>query len=832
MGMRWSVWSLEFCDWIYFCGIYREGTRHWITWMTKARFKCLIRYTLLPEITGSIKIGIFVSFQHSSTGLQFTVTHSLQLIGARRHEAYARMKTTQFIFDPLDQELLGVVERICHQLGIDGILKNDEFIGITSNDNNSTRGSYCSSTYLPRYLLDADEFPCGSHGSIDLAINQRNSQKRPLGPTSEAASSNLYDTKKMKGFHPDSEHLRVSSVIPETDIAKDTNTGRMDFPVGFPDSGYEGSGHVSLMGGLHTGRVSAGIDVYDTRIDIVSNAANSGTVLSRVAAAASAAADFIALIGQLAGMLPRPHDVSRATAAWIYIANLTSDNTKPNISAVAVAEPVDLDLQCKSIQFAYDDDFWIIRVPEVDEDDANGNPSLYRDITVAALFISRRLPGPDETNLKYFDKATKSAMIESLTKVYFGKALPPSAVEWRDSMESVESFKLFVFHGLGQAYLTAARSSASRRCLDVKYEVDLSFMNSFKVRDNFETYGGIAFFDAAKNPIGICFSTEPFELISPLQSDWVHAMARIRSSLIAAVTIEKHLIHTHLIVANCVDVGARESLPIHHPLRRLLKPHYFRTTSINRNAFHSLVEVNGIGYHLFAINEESYPAFLGACIKRFRYQTFPQYVTSTGLDREDVEELPFFKDGGVIWDIIQRNVAAYLKLFYKDGNVDRDPDINRYWGSCNGDPSKFYDLGPLTFDSLVDQITHSIFSITAGHQFYGGVVQYLLLPDVAPAKLVKKSNEADIETFILALCVVSLTGNPMALYCDDWSHLHAYLASDNNLHKNVIDVVGQLRQELVNLSDVIDSRNAVRVGFGRKPFDCCKPSLLESSVAK
>ena len=61
-----------------------------------------------------------------------------------------------------------------------------------------------------------------------------------------------------------------------------------------------------------------------------------------------------------------------------------------------------------------------------------------------------------------------------------------------------------------------------------------------------------------------------------------------------------HLCTTHWIKANGLGMAAREGTGPDHPIRRLLKPHYYNTALINVKSKDMLLPVGQFAYRTFA----------------------------------------------------------------------------------------------------------------------------------------------------------------------------------------------------------------------------------------
>jgi hypothetical protein len=119
----------------------------------------------------------------------------------------------------------------------------------------------------------------------------------------------------------------------------------------------------------------------------------------------------------------------------------------------------------------------------------------------------------------------------------------------------------------------------------------------------------------------------------------------------------------------------------------------------------------------------------------------------------------------------------------------------------------------------------------------GAIVEYVVDPSLIPPKIIPGKEISDLQSFIVGLCLISLTGRKQPKLINDWTHLHEYLqfSKDTSLqskYKLVLDVLAAFQQELKTLSKVIDDRNKVRqLSKLKQKFNSFIPRLLECSVS-
>ena len=392
--------------------------------------------------------------------------------------------------------------------------------------------------------------------------------------------------------------------------------------------------------------------------------------------------------------------------------------------------------------------------------------------------------------------------------------------------------------------------------VDAYYEVDLSFLGCYEVRRKYERYGSIAFFDKDRSLIAM-YCTSKKQLVRPNDIDWMHVKAHFRSTMVATCTLREHLCHNHFIISNSFMLSTRQNLSPHHPIRRLLKPHFYNTADVNWNAQHMLIPTHGIAFKLFAFNEDAWRRAFIDCLRCYRYETFPTFIEAKGLSSDELATLPLATDGLDLWNVIKTYVTRYLSIFYRKGDTDHDDrsdggdedhgdsydhdsgavsndaELVAYWQYFNNLQPGIDTALPaaMTWNNVVDHLTHCIFHVTGGHELFGAIVEYLDDPSLMPAKLSPESDVADVQTYFLQMSLISLTGKKQPPLMSDWSHLHSKDVHGDK-HEAVLQTLALFKRDLQELNEVIIQRNAVRSQTPLMNAFCSfLPTRLECSVS-
>ena len=214
----------------------------------------------------------------------------------------------------------------------------------------------------------------------------------------------------------------------------------------------------------------------------------------------------------------------------------------------------------------------------------------------------------------------------------------------------------------------------------------------------------------------------------------------------------------------------------------------------------------------------------------FKYETLPEMVASKKLSKEMEKQIPLCTDGLPVWEAFLKFFESYVGFFYPDeSSITTDVDLRRFWlnvdlkGEFNA--RQTYGLPQLSKKALVEYLTHLAFTVTAGHELNGTIVQYLMSPKAAALKLRPGKDEADIQTFVQDLILIGLTGAPRPKLNEDWLHL---LPNKSEVKKMYAD----LKTDLKEVSTKVDKANEAVPSSGRpKICQSFNPKHFETSVS-
>jgi hypothetical protein len=462
-----------------------------------------------------------------------------------------------------------------------------------------------------------------------------------------------------------------------------------------------------------------------------------------------------------------------------------------------------------------------------DEDQSNETGKEQAEVFNTFLEIGTAMFDLLEYNEKpvYFETENQKDAIASLLEKHFSEGRVPEPLEHFDDFEKDATISNMAFFGIGQNFLKKATGKEGK----ISYEVDTTVLSGLETRPEYEMYGANAFFGEDRKLMEIYVSSMG-KTIKPEDKEWMHAKWVWRVSLVTLVTAGNHLMKTHWTVANSAHIAARTKLSDDHPIRKVMKVFLYRTGSINSNANILLAQDKGLLHRMTGFTYKGFSAGLSLLYEDFKYETLPEIIASKKLSKEMEEQIPLCTDGLPVWDAFLKFFESYVDFFYPDENkVTTDVELRRFWlnvdlrGEFNA--CKPYGLPKLSKKSLVDYLTHLAFTVTAGHELNGTIVQYLLTPKAGAMKLRPDKDEADIQTFIQDLILIGLTGAPQPKLMEDWSHLLPDESEVKTMYTN-------LKDDLVAIAVKVDEANETVPCPGRpKICQSFNPKYFETSVS-
>jgi len=400
---------------------------------------------------------------------------------------------------------------------------------------------------------------------------------------------------------------------------------------------------------------------------------------------------------------------------------------------------------------------------------------------------------------------------------------------------------------------------------DAYYVNDMTSLSLFSVRPPFERYGAAAYFDRDRRLIGIYLS-ERGEFITPVRqvsgpdNYWNYAKYMWRSSALAFVTIQDHLLVTHFIEANTLVNKTRQYLPATHPLRIFLKPFTYRTATINNSASTSLINEGGLCHRIWGFEHDEFLKVCDFVIAQYRFRITPDWIDDSmklenNKDSSDWASIyPIADDLPAYWKIVRDYVRRFFDIEY--GKEESSKNDDKYNSSSR---SAFMDepcerrfiaevCKPLGLngipdrDRLIDVLTQLICACTGIHEHVGHVGDYLYDPTFIGTKLRRDLAFVlpSVQNYSLMLVLTVLTAMKMPGLIEDWTHLIPRSTTDDNREKCPSTITSEdevkshldnyylFKNQLSERAKKIDQRHKNQDAF---PFQSFNPRLMECSVS-
>jgi len=297
--------------------------------------------------------------------------------------------------------------------------------------------------------------------------------------------------------------------------------------------------------------------------------------------------------------------------------------------------------------------------------------------------------------------------------------------------------------------------------------------------------------------------------------DWVHAKWVWKSSWFMMITVNDHLMVTHLREANAFAKATQLRFPVDHVLRPFLKPFTFQTVSVNKNAVASLINERGFVHRVWAFE---YPVFVKACKlmhDNYKFRRMQDYIDDSMKKLGD-NDYPINADAEGFWKVVYTYVNNFFK--FHPGIFESAPSFVAQLEEDLSSPRQKLEIKDEA--KLKEVITQLIVNGTAKHELVGQVSDYTNSPRFVGCKLQPNMEINNVQTYTQLMALTLLTGFRMPQLKDDWGHL---FKNDED-----VEVYELFRTDLLQFEKEVRQRNK----NGRKHvFNFFNPQYLECSVS-
>ena len=413
--------------------------------------------------------------------------------------------------------------------------------------------------------------------------------------------------------------------------------------------------------------------------------------------------------------------------------------------------------------------------------------------------------------------------------------IPPVYIKYKELISN-ESVTQFAFSGMGCHYMKKLsvdevkegqndRNPEKSIPSNAVYIHDFSYLSVFRVRQGYEIYGAIAYFNKNHEIIGI-YTAAMDKYVAAVKDNsnthWNHSKWIYKTTVFAAVTMIDHLWRAHHTESQCLYETNIECLPKNHPLRHFIKPFVYRTGSINYLATQLLTNNNGYMERMWALPYSQLVRVFNYATMGYKFRLLPDFIDESMRNEAD-EHYPLLKDCNEFWGVIRKYVASFLKVYYKDSSalfhdkhiVTLAADLEKHLGLGHGNIS--------TMDRFIDVVSQLICNGTGYHEMVGQTSDYLQAADWVGTKLVKGSEISSVQTYGLLCALSVLTDTEQPRINTDWE----YMFCDDYRLPEIKEVYATFHKDLQNLQNSIESRNQTR----KYPMQFFNPKHCKCSVS-
>ncbi|ACC84808.1 lipoxygenase family protein [Nostoc punctiforme] len=302
-----------------------------------------------------------------------------------------------------------------------------------------------------------------------------------------------------------------------------------------------------------------------------------------------------------------------------------------------------------------------------------------------------------------------------------------------------------------------------------------------------------------------------------------------------------HLARTHLLVGVFAIATARQ-LPLTHPLRILLRPHFDSTLAINDAAQRILIAPGGGVDRLLSssIDNSRVLAVLGLQSYSFNSTILPNQFQQRGVDDPNLLPIyPYRDDALLIWNAIHQWVWDYLNLYYTtDEDIQKDRALQAWAAEIPAyDGGRIPDFGEdggiKTLNYLIDATTLIIFTASAQHAAVNfpqkdlmGYAAAIPLAGYLPASTLKREvTEQDYLNLLPPLDQAQRQYNLLSLLGSVYYNKLGEYEQGYFTDEKVKPLLQAFQSHLQQVENTIKQRN-----LHRPPYEYLLPSKIPQSI--
>eukprot|EP01084_Bolivina_argentea_P227884 384963_1 len=352
------------------------------------------------------------------------------------------------------------------------------------------------------------------------------------------------------------------------------------------------------------------------------------------------------------------------------------------------------------------------------------------------------------------------------------------------------------------------------------YVSDFTALAKFPVRDGFQQYGAVAFFDYNCAIIGI-YCNNINKYCNNIDKEWEYAKWVWKTTFFTHVTIIDHLYETHLLKSNLLVNATINCLPKKHPLRWFLKQFTYGSVAVNQTAKKALFNKNGIIHRLWAFDYETIKKIFKFAEENYQFHILPHYVHESMRNAND-SIFGFNQDADEFWYVMKTYVKEFIRIQYGGKSCLKDEYVRDFALQIISGLR----VGVIDDEMFLDVLTELLTSVTGFHQHVGYVSDIILHPKSIGCRIRSHHTECSVEEYIQLLSLTALTAAEAPKLINDWSHLIKKEIYKEH-YEEIKNVHNEWQKKLLVLSNKINDRNKQR----NYPIHSMDPRKMDCSVS-
>ena len=387
--------------------------------------------------------------------------------------------------------------------------------------------------------------------------------------------------------------------------------------------------------------------------------------------------------------------------------------------------------------------------------------------------------------------------------------------------------------GIGNAFLKRGRFQDQ----DV-LELDLSFLESYPTKTDYEPYGGNAYYviDEEQRRLKLIGIRVPrsntFVEANPYDATFLRGQAMISASLYFYVVSGKHLVEIHMGL-NLVEIAMLNGFDANekwnHPIRTALYPHFFAHELAEELTTQNLVEDRGVFPQIFATTNGSLVSHLNDRFQEYQLgqdEDFERRCAVLMNGREELQLAELLPQNSLVWE--QRYAAIWFgyatrlvdAVYDSDDDVRNDPCVQQFYLNMESLflqplPTRYHRFH--TKSGLTRFISDTLHHLIIRHEVYGTAgVRLALDPRINGVQVPVDGGPPAVDEWRSLACIAMATSRVRYVKLQGgFDHVFGDLEDEQvrtafqSAHRDLQERLTELQQEFEN--DGVDNYETLRL---------------------